>query len=283
MVQVKSIKKHISHYSWDIAYGTYSPGILKNGLKDTKLHIVKNPFSNKWFADPFILEENTESIQFFVEEFDYSVGRGRIARLLVNKKDNRIKECSIILDLPTHLSFPAIYRVDGVVYVHPENSASGASYIYRYDRATDKLVEPRLMVNEPITDAIIRQDESGFRMFATRVPESNGCMLHEYSSKDLFGPYTHKGEETFDLNTARMAGMFIDSEQGLFRPAQDCFRDYGKAVLMYKEHEEICRLTPLSYKYAGIHTFNTSGNTFVIDLKKYDYPILHKLIRIIRK
>lgn len=278
-----SIKEKFAHFSWDFAYGTYTLGILKNGLKGTKLHIVKNPFSNKWFADPFILEENTESIQFFVEEFDYSVGHGRIARLLVNKKDNRIKECSIILDLPTHLSFPAIYRVDGVVYVHPENSASGASYIYRYDKENDILVEPKMMVDEPITDAIIKQDEVGFKMFATRVPESNGCILHEYRSEDLFGPYTHVGEETFDLNTARMAGKFVDSELGQIRPAQDCFRDYGKAVLMYKGQEEMCRLTPLSYKYAGIHTFNTLGNTFVIDLKKYDYPILHKLIRIIRK
>lgn len=44
---------------------------------------------------------------------------------MVNKKDNEIKECSIILDLPTHLSFPVIYNVDGEIYVHPENSASG--------------------------------------------------------------------------------------------------------------------------------------------------------------
>lgn len=244
---------------------------------------MSNPYKNKWFADPFILEEDDENIQFLVEEFDYSVRRGRIARIMVDKKDNKIIECSIILDLPTHLSFPAIYRVDGEAFVHPENSASGSSYIYRYDRTEDKLVEPQLMVNEPIADAIILKDGDNYRMYATRVPDTNGCTLHEYVSNSLFGSYNHVGEDSFDKNTARMAGMFLKLADGrIIRPAQDCFGDYGKAVIMYNGHVELCRLSPTSYKHAGIHTFNTLGQTFVIDIKKYDYPILYKLIRAIK-
>ena len=68
-----SIKQKLAHYAWDIAYGVYSDKIVTEGLKGVKLHIVRNPYKNKWFADPFILEEDDESIQFLVEEFDYSV------------------------------------------------------------------------------------------------------------------------------------------------------------------------------------------------------------------
>lgn len=280
---MNSIKQKLAHYTWDIAYGIYSKRIVTEGLKGIKLHIVSNPYKNKWFADPFILEEDDENIQFLVEEFDYSVRRGRIARIMVDKKDNKIIECSIILDLPTHLSFPAIYRVDGEVFVHPENSASGSSYIYRYDKAADKLVEPKLMVNEPIADAIILNDGDNYRMYATRVPDTNGCTLHEYVSNSLFGSYNHVGEDSFDKNTARMAGMFLTLADGqIIRPAQDCFGDYGKAVIMYNGHVELCRLSPISYKHAGIHTFNTLGQTFVIDIKKYDFPLLYKLIRAIK-
>lgn len=271
------------HYSWDLAYGAYDENITQTGINGIKLSFVKNPYTDKWFADPFILEEDAKCIQFLVEEFDYSIGRGRIARLLVNKEDNEIKECSIILDLPTHLSFPVIYRVDGEIYVHPENSASGSSYIYRYDKVEDKLVEPKLMVNEPIADAIILKDGDSYRMYATRVPDTNGCTLHEYVSHSLFGPYNHVGEDSFDKNTARMAGMFLTLANGqTIRPAQDCFGDYGKAVIMYDGHVELCRLSPTSYKHAGIHTFNTLGQTFVIDIKKYDFPLLYKLIRAIK-
>lgn len=273
------LKQILMHYTWDLAYGVYSEEILHEGLKNTKLNKVKNPYSNKWFADPFILEEDSTSIQFLVEEFDYSVGRGRIARLLVDKGNNEIKECSVILDLPTHLSFPVIYRVDNEIYVHPENSASGASYMYRYDRGVDKLVEPRLIIKQPIADAIIRHVDDSYTMYATRNPNANGCELIEYRSSSLFGPYTEYPPLHFELNTARMAGMFI----GGIRPAQDCYRDYGKAVVLYNDKSVQCRIEPTNWRYAGIHTFNTLNQTFVIDIKKYDYPLFYKIIRKIRK
>ena len=278
-----SIKQKLAHYTWDIAYGVYTDRVVMDGFQGMRLHVVKNPYKNKWFADPFILEENEESIQFLVEEFDYSVGRGRIARLVVDKKDAIIAECSIILDLPTHLSFPVIYRISGDVYVHPENSASGASYIYRYDRGLDKLVEPHLMVDEPVTDAVIQREDIYYRMFATRVPDANGCTLHEYESCDFFGPYKHVAEHTFDKNTARMAGMFLMLNDGqIIRPAQDCFGGYGKAVIMYDGKKPLARLEPSSYHYAGIHTFNKLGDTFVIDCKKYDYPLIYKMSRMFK-
>lgn len=273
------LKQKLMHYTWDLAYGEFSDAILRNGLNGVVLNYVKNPYPNKWFADPFILEEDTKSIQFLVEEFDYSVGRGRIARILVDKREKEIKECSIILDLPTHLSFPVIYRVDNEIYVHPENSASGASYMYRYDRKMDKLVEPRLIIKQPIADAIIRQVDNCYIMYATRNPNANGCELIEYRSSSLFGPYTECPPHHFELNTARMAGMFI----GGIRPAQDCYRDYGKAVVLYNDKSVQCRIEPTNWRYAGIHTFNTLNQTFVIDIKKYDYPLFYKIIRKIRK
>lgn len=278
------LKEKLAHYTWDIAYGIYSDDIIENGLKGVKINVVKNPYKSKWFADPFILEENDNYIQFLAEEYDYTVNRGRIARLKVLKKDNMIEECSIILDIPTHLSFPVIYRVDEVIYVHPENSASGASFVYRYDREIDKLVEPQMVINEPIADAIIKKDGETYRMFATRIPETNGSILYEYISENLFGPYKLLGEDFFNKNTARMAGMFLKASNGqTIRPAQDCFGGYGKAVIMYDEHKVVNRISPKSYKHAGIHTFNTLGNSFVIDYKKYDYPLIYKLLKLLKK
>ena len=188
-----------------------------------------------------------------------------------------------ILELPTHLSFPVIYHYAGRIYVHPENSKSGASYIYRYDRSADKLVEPLLLINEPIADAIIRKDNGKYRMFATRCPDVNGCSLYEYSSEDLLGPYTYAKKHTFENKTARMAGMFLEcKDRRIIRPAQDCFGGYGKAVILYDGHNPLCRIEPQIYKYAGIHTFNSLGDTFVIDYKKYDFPLIYRLSRLFK-
>lgn len=277
------IKNLLSHYTWEIAYGPYSDKIIDEGLIRVPIHKVKNPYKKKWFADPFILEEDESTIQLLVEEFDYNVRKGRIARLVVNKSDNKIVECSIILELPTHLSFPVIYHYAGSIYVHPENSKSGASYIYRYDRSADKLVEPLLLINEPIADAIIRKDNGKYRMFATRCPDVNGCSLYEYSSEDLLGPYTYAKKHTFENKTARMAGMFLEcKDRRIIRPAQDCFGGYGKAVILYDGHNPLCRIEPQIYKYAGIHTFNSLGDTFVIDYKKYDFPLIYRLSRLFK-
>lgn len=274
------LKEKLAHYSWDIAYGTYSESIITNGLNNVKINIVKNPYKNKWFADPFILDEDDDYIQFLVEEFDYYVRRGRIARIKVNKKSNCIEELSIVLDLSTHLSFPVIYHIGDDIFVHPENSASGASYVYRYDIIADKLVEPKMVVEEPITDAIIRKEHDGFHMFATRVPDTNGCILLEYFSKSQFGPYKLIGEKRYKNNTARMAGMFLIGTDGrLVRPAQDCCGSYGKAIILYDGYKHLCRIEPTTYRYAGLHTFNTLDKTFVIDYKKYDYPLLYRLIK----
>lgn len=278
------LKEKLAHYSWDIAYGVYSESIITNGLNDVKINFVKNPYKNKWFADPFILEENNFYIQFLVEEYDYDVRKGRIARIKVNKKSNCIEELSIVLELSTHLSFPVIYRIDNEIFVHPENSASGASFVYRYDRIKDKLIEPKIVLDEPIADAIIRKEHDGFHMFATRVPDTNGCTLHEYFSKSQFGPYKHIGEEIFEHNTARMAGMFlIDSCGRVIRPAQDCFGSYGKAVILYDGHRPLCRIEPTTYRYDGIHTLNTLDKAFVIDYKKYDYPLLYWLLNKLKR
>ena len=280
---IRKIKEKIMHYAWDLAYGVYDEKILINGIKNVKLNYIKNPYKNKWFADPFILEEDNEFLQLLVEEFDYDVKRGRIARIRIDKRSNLIIECSIVLDLPTHLSFPVIYHIGDKVYVNPENSESGSSYTYRYDQNIDKLIERQLLVKEPVTDAIITEEKEGYAMYATKVPDPNGNRLYKYISQDFFGPYKNVSNDVYPNNTARMAGMFIKTNDSLIRPAQDCHGEYGKAVIMYKGHNQLCRLEPLSYKYSGIHTCNTNGSTFIIDLKKNDYPLLYKLIKMVKK
>ena len=274
-----SIKEKLLHYSWDLAYGHYDESMLKDGLKKGSLTIIQNPYKNKWFADPFIYRDTPERLELFVEEFDYAVGRGRIGHLVISKKSNKIEKFTILLDKETHLSFPVIYRRDGEAFVHPENSASGKSFIYRYDEDWDKLVEPVEMLTEPVTDAIIVEEGGLFVMYATKVPDPNGKELFIFQADSFFGPYKYKESRVFDKAYARMAGMFVRMGDGrLIRPAQDCDGgDYGKAVHLMSGDKVVSSLIPPVAKYAGLHTFNSLGSTFIIDLKRYDIPWLYRL------
>lgn len=263
----------LTHYTWALAFFDCNVQNLRS-LDFERLHHINNPYGDKWFADPFILDVSDKELLLLVEEFDSSIKRGRIAKLVVDRRTDSIVDCNIILDLPTHLSFPAIYRDGEKTYVHPENSASGASIMYEYDKDTEVLINPVCVLDEPVTDAIIRKLGDKYLMSATCLPNPNGNILRYYTSDNLTGPYIFVSEELFENNTARMAGAFIPYEGKIIRPAQDCCGSYGKAVVFYDGQNAISRLEPHGIKYCGIHTYNSYKGVGVIDLKKWDYPRL---------
>lgn len=287
-----SFKEKIAHYGWELAYGTVPSDIAseKNILK--KLHEVKNPYKSKWFADPFILDATDKYIELLVEEFDDSVKRGRIARIRIDRITDTITDCKIVLDLKTHLSFPVIYRVEDTIYVHPENSASGSSYIYKYDKSTEMLVEAGLMLDEPITDAIIKKIGNEYYMFATRLPEPNGDTMHIYRSDTFIGGYKECNTIKYKDCHARMGGDFVHSNGKDYRIAQDCNGAYGKGLIIESFELNVEKFSgktvkeiymSSSSKYEGVHTYNTYGNLYIVDLKKYDYPLIHKLVTCIKR
>lgn len=279
---INRIKSRIFHYTWDLAYGKYNESIIEKGLRKNDVRVVHNPYKDKWFADPFIYDEDDLYLHLFVEEFDKKVKRGRIAHIKIDKASNTIDSCNIILDLPTHLSFPAIYRVGDKVYVQPENFSSGCSYIYEYDKDSDSLVNQMMVVDMPLTDAVIHAVNNGYEMSATVGDDSNGSVLSIFKSMSFTGPYHVNGTMVFPNNSARMAGRFIETEDNIVRPAQNCNGDYGKAVWFYKDNTVVGKLLPWG-KYDGLHTFNIFGDTFVIDLKKYDNVILYRVKELIKR
>lgn len=272
------IIEYLLHYTWDLAYGSFDTSVEDERVSFNHLTIVKNPYKNKWFADPFILKEGENDLHLLVEEFDFGVGRGRIAHIVIDKSTSEITGCKIILEAETHLSFPAIYEIEGRLYVHPENAASGKSIIYEYDQEEDILVTPRMLIDEPLTDAIVHKVADVYELVSTKDPTPNGNTLNFYRSESFFGPYSLVDTVMYPSNTARMAGAFL----GGVRPAQNCDGAYGRSVIFYKGDYVIKELKPNGLKYAGLHTFNSLNKTFVVDLKKYDFALLYYIKELIK-
>ena len=287
-----SFKEKIAHYGWELAYGTVPAHIASNDKILKEMHEVKNPYKNKWFADPFILDATDKYIELLVEEFDKSVQRGRIARIRIDRVTDTITDCKIVLELKTHLSFPVIYRIEDTIYVHPENSASGSSYIYKYDKTADMLIEAELMLDEPVTDAIIKKIGNEYYMFATRLPEPNGDTMHIYRSATFIGGYKEFHTIKYKDCHARMGGDFIVNNGINYRIAQNCNGAYGKGLIIESfelDGKEFSGRTvkeiymPSFSKYEGIHTYNIYGGLYIVDLKKYDYHLIHKLVTYIKR
>lgn len=268
-------------------------GICLNGFDDLKaghIHWISNGKyeGKKWFADPFILDYDEKTIHLLVEEFDYQVHRGRIAKLTVDRNKWEVVECKIVLDLPTHLSFPFIWRKGEVVYVCPENYASGGWAMYRYNDEEERLEFEKLLLEEKLTDAILytTNDNKHF-ILSTYIPTPNGKVLSVFQS--LGGAKFKKSQKiTFYDNTARNAGTIFQYADYKVRPAQESNNIYGHALVFQKmeiidgkfHFTELCRIYSTHKRYnLGIHTYNqhTKGMA-VIDVKGYRYPIVGKLI-----
>ena len=273
----RQLKHVVKESSWLL-------GICLNGYDDlvqNNIHWVSNGeySGKKWFADPFILDYNDKTIDLLVEEFDYNVHRGRIAHITVDRSTWTVTTCTIILDLSTHLSFPAIYRVDGKIYVCPENYNSGEHDLYMYNQKEERLEFVKCLYKEKLTDTTLAEINGKWYMLSTCSPTPNGKKLTIYNSNKFDGPYDKCQEIIFNENIGRNAGQIFSYKGQMIRPAQECNKVYGHAIVFQKvcktsdgtfAFDELTRYTSTHSEYnIGTHTYNEYKGMAVIDVKGY--------------
>lgn len=255
-------------------------------------------YNKGWFADPFFYKVSENEIQLFVEEFVYSKNKGRLCRIVIDRKGNKmtLKSVHPILELDTHLSFPIILNYKNQEYVYPENWESGRLTIYKYNKAEDKLDNPRVLIDAPLMDSVILQSEEGFYIFGTpnlTNSQNDAMRVDIYFSKDLFGNY-NKVQTIENLRKEeRSAGNFITTTEGrLIRPVQCCQSSYGKSLVFYNiikegntfKEEKIGRIEPDYSKpnSRALHTFNIHDELCVIDGKDIVNKKLAKLYHLFK-
>lgn len=270
-------------------------GICLDGLDDLKrnnIQWVDNGIyrGRKWFADPFILDYDEKYIYALVEEYDYKINRGRIAKITIDRYSWVITDCRILLDLSTHLSFPVIYRLDNDIYVSPENNISSEFWLYRYDKTNEKLERECKLMDGRVTDAVIIKDGISYYILTTREPTPNGYKLEIYCSDDYRGNYTPFQVMNFDENIARNAGLPFFHNDEWIRVAQESNYSYGHGLVIQKmnidnDHfyfTEQWRLTsPHKSYHLGIHTYNQYEGIGIVDVKGYRNKIIGPLFRYI--
>lgn len=279
----------IRRYKWDLGIALKSEG-HRYDAPEWSFHIVKAP-KNKWYADPFILDVTSDNIIVLVEEFTYNINRGRLAKLIIDKNTYKLKSEKIILDLSTHLSFPAILRIRDSVYIYPENSASGKSTLYRFNPKDDSLVVVNTLSDLPLTDAIITEIEGHYYLLATKIPTQNSNELTIYESNEKIGSYYPIQAISLSDNTARSAGdIFVDGNK-IIRPAQNCNGGYGVGLVFQEVTredngqivlKELFRRSPYA-NYIGMHTYNQYKGYVIVDLHARRHPLLHKILLTIKR
>lgn len=288
---IRKIKRKSLDVSWNIGFIEMDTDFLS---KDTwNIRWMKHSYKNRWFADPFILRATDKEIIVLVEEFYDPINRGRLSKLTIDKDSYELKKIDVILELSSHLSFPAIFRSNNKVYIYPENSAQNHLKIYEFDEENNTLIPYKVLIEEPLTDAIISTDFDSSYLFSTKRPIQNGNKLFIYKSDKWDGDYKMIQAIEFPTNTARNAGNIFKHNGKIIRPAQDCNGAYGKGLIFYEifcsdEHftfKELKCIYPQNTIYdQGMHTFNAFNNTLVaIDGRKFRKPFISKSLLAINK
>ena len=269
-------------------------GSLKNVIEEDlplKVNWLKHDYKDRWFADPFILDVTDDEIWVLVEEWYDPINRGRISKLIIDKRSFELKKINVLLELDSHLSFPAIRRTRDGIFIYPENSATGKLMEYKYIPENEKLEFSSILLNEPLTDAI-QTDIFGERLlFSTRLPDANGKDLYIYYFDEERKAYQEICQYHYKDNLSRGAGDFFMYKKKIYRPSQVCIRSYGDAVSIQEVkynnghfyEQEIRRIySPHPDLDLGFHTFNVFKQYIVVDAIGYRRAKICHILRTLK-
>lgn len=280
-----------------IMQGVWNIGFVENTLdgvingEPLKIKWLNHECKDRWFADPFILDVTDDKLYVLVEEYYYPHKRGRLAMLTIDRASNSLLKVDSILELDSHLSFPAIIRRDGKILVYPENFKGGGLKLYELDLEEPALVNGQSISDALLTDAIYTELFGKKQIYSTEIPNPNGSILGVYE-KDETGKYIKVKEYHFPEKIARNAGDWFEYKGKKYRPAQESNVEYGHGISFQQIEEtpeglqfkELWRKTsPHPTMKVAFHTFNMYKGVMVMDCRGYRYRVAAGIINFFRR
>jgi hypothetical protein len=144
---LKQLAERVYRLEWNIALVENTLEGLFQG-EQLKLRMLNHSYTDRWFADPFILDVKDDKLFLLVEEWIRKDNKSRIAKLTINLDDFSLESTIPVLEMDSVLSFPAIYRKSGKVHVYPEMAEHGSSRIYEYDLEKKSLYRIQIFIKQ---------------------------------------------------------------------------------------------------------------------------------------
>jgi len=277
---------------WNIGVVDQDISDLMNNPNSFKIKWMKNPYCDRFFADPFLYAQDKDNYYILAEEYIFYEAKGKISLLTVTKKDMRLIKKQIIINEKHHLSFPYIYGE----YIIPEGYRSGSTYAYQ--RCSNGLRKIKLL-DIGLIDQTFLQHEGKYWIFAmTKDKPLSKLNIYYWDNNDrIFIPHSMNPVKD-DIKTARPAGRFFEYNNKLYRPVQDSEKCYGHLVrfmevvkLSTTEYEEKEITSFSSEKFPpyneAFHTFNVYENCIIVDgfYERHSFflkPIIIKMPNILK-
>ena len=255
-------------------------------------HWVQIPPSQGFIADPFFWPGRPGVL--LCETYLHRTGLGELTALSLDA-GRIVGSEPLPLGVTGHLSYPSTWAEGERVVCLPEMAASRRQVLYELNPGMAP--EPLCVVGEDIGMADPTLMKVGGLYWIAYTDTDIGtydnlCLLH---APRLEGPWTpHVGNPVkIDARSSRPGGTPFRVDGRLYRPAQDCSREYGGALTINR----VASCTPGTYREEpvatlrpdpdgafpdGLHTLSFGNGLAVIDGKRNSYHpaiLAHKLGR----
>lgn len=247
-------------------------------------------------ADPGCLPLEDERLLFLAEHMDLWDRRGEVWGS-VQHKDASPEE---ILLRPwisggIHLSYPFPFFDDaGRACLTVESAEANALLLWR--QVGEEWIRVGAMFHDMAAiDPTLWRGGERWWLFCGLADDLPNERLHLFHAERPEGPWSaHPANPVkADSGSSRPAGPLFTCGGRLIRPAQDCSRTYGGAVVLNEVKQldldgfreaPVRRLEPFRGAYAaGVHTFCPAGAMTLIDGKRFRLRLSEVLLRPLRK
>ena len=274
--------------------GVVKQPLLKFIKKPDKKNIIWiYPESTFQFnADPFGIWKNNKLYLFF-EFLDYREKKGRIDCIVFDKNLEKIFSQNVLSE-STHLSYPFLIEDQNKIYMIPESSKSGKTYIYESQDFPSKWKKLKEVIpNTPMIDTSVIKYKGKWWMFYSLPGKNKRALreLHVAYSDSLLGEWKlhEKNPVSNSIELSRPGGKPFVLDNLVHLPVQDSRKTYGGQINIIK----ILELTPKNFKSIkvktikpslhnefshGLHTISGCKDLTLIDCKKQDFSSSRKWI-----
>ena len=239
---------------------------------------LTRPSSAGYWADPFGQPGDTSRLA--CEYFDERSGVGHLEVIHLGDQINPTERHRLPVGDGQHASFPNVFEMEGRHFGIAETIASRECVLHEVD-ATGQWHRLHVLLRDvAAADPALFAWEGRYWLAYTdtdRGQLDNLCLQYADSLEGPWLPHANNPVKV-DVTSARMAGKTFRYQGQLFRPAQDCLRTYGGAVVLHR----IDTLTPTAYSETlvrrvspdllgscpdGLHTLNAWGDRTLVDGK----------------
>lgn len=271
------INKSIVYKQWVLL--KTEQDILEDFSETYESQILYAPMRG-FVADPCLVEEKGEQYLFF-EEYVEETKRGRIVCAKIDDFEKELQP-TVVLEKNYHLSYPFVFKSEGIWYLVPESAENRTIDLYRCVQFPDRWEYVKSLLSDiDAYDATLYQYAGRWWMFVNLRPHlstSPNELLYLFSADSLLANdwQAHPANPIINhADRARSAGTLFERDGVIYRPSQNCAGSYGRGLnlnaiiewneLSYKEKTVAQCIPKGKASLEGMHSLSCLGNTIISD------------------